>query len=239
MSIDDPRQLRTSAWVATLWNTAMATGAIAVGLVGRVYYPTAAALPAGDTENLYPLLAQQHLHPVVFGVVVASIFAAIMSTADSQLLVAASALVRDLYQGVLKGGAAIPEERLVQLSRASLVGLVLASLAFGFVAEDLVFWLVLFAWAGLGAALGPTSILAIFWRGTTRAGVFAGMLTGAATTVVWYYTPALKSLIYELVPAFIAGLLATVAVSIMTKAPEATDDAFDAMGTDNEAGRGA
>jgi Na+/proline symporter len=73
--------------------------------------------------------------------------------------------------------------------------------------------MVLFAWAGLGAALGPPLILALYWKGTTRAGVLAGILTGAGVTVVWYYTPALKALVYELVPAFFFALGVTALVS--------------------------
>jgi Na+/proline symporter len=99
----------------------------------------------------------------------------------------------------------------------------------GMVAQQLVFWLVLFAWAGLGAAIGPTSILALFWRGATRAGVMAGMLTGTMTTIVWYFTPALKGFMYELIPAFGLGLLATVMVSRATRRPDGVDDMFADM----------
>ena len=166
---------------------------------------------------------------MLFGVVVASIFAAIMSTADSQLLVAASTLVRDIYENVIKRGEEVPNARLVRLSRAVVVALVLAALVLGVLAENLVFWLVLFAWAGLGAAIGPPSVLALFWRGTTRAGVFAGLVVGAATTFVWYYTPALKSRLYELIPAVLLGLLATWLVSRRTRIPEGVDEMFATM----------
>lgn len=229
MSIDDASQLRASAVIATTWNVLMGAGAVAIGIVGRVYFPETALLPGADTENLYPVLAQQHLPPVFFGVVVASIFAAIMSTADSQLLVAASSVVRDGYEQVLARGRTLPQERLVRYSRAMVVLLVLISLGLGMIAQDLVFWLVLFAWAGLGAALGPTSILALFWRGTTRAGVLAGLATGTLTTLVWYYTPALKDRLYELIPAFLLGLAATWLVSRLTRPPEDTDEMFEAM----------
>ena len=229
MSIDDPAQLRYSAVVGTVWNVVMAWGALFIGLVGRVYFPDVAALPQGDTESLYPLLAQQHLPPVLFGVVVASIFAAIMSTADSQLLVAASAVVRDLYEKVWHRGEAIPQHRLVRLSRIAVVVLVVLAVGFGLAADQLVFWLVLFAWAGLGASLGPTSILALFWRRTTAAGVIAGILTGTATTVIWYLVPALKSRMYELVPAFCLALVATVLVSLITRPPEEADALHAAM----------
>ena len=229
LSIDDPEQLRTSAVVGTAWNVVMAWGAVFIGLVGRLYFPEAAMLPGADTENLYPLLARQHLPPVLFGVVVASIFAAIMSTADSQLLVAASAVVRDIYEKLAHRGEALPQRRLVLLSRATVVLLVALAVGFGLAADQLVFWLVLFAWAGLGAALGPTSILALFWRRTTRAGVIAGIAVGTVTTVVWYFVPALKSRMYELVPAFLLALLATVAVSLVTRPPGDADELMRAM----------
>lgn len=229
MSIADPDQLRFSAVVGTIWNVVMAWGALFIGLVGRAYLPDVAMLPAGDTEQLYPILAQQQLHPVFFGVVVASIFAAIISTADSQLLVAASSVVRDFYEKILHRDEVIPQKRLVLYSRIVVMLLVLGALIFGVLAEDLVFWLVLFAWAGLGAAIGPTSILALFWRRTTRAGVMAGLVTGTLVTIAWEKIPYLAGRLYELVPAFFAALLVTVVVSWLTQPPENTAQLFAAM----------
>ncbi|MEM7049549.1 MAG: sodium/proline symporter [Acidobacteriota bacterium] len=227
MSIRDAEQLRTAAFVGTLWNVLMAGGAVLIGLAGRAYFASPDLLPAGDTENLYPVLAQQLLHPFLFGLVVASIFAAIMSTADSQLLVAASSVVRDLYEKVLQRDREVPQRRLVMLSRVVVFLLVLGALALGLLAEDLVFWLVLFSWAGLGAALGPTSILALFWRRTTWAGVVAGLVSGALVTIVWKLTAPFGGF-YELIPAFFASLLATVLVSLATRPPEQADQLFAA-----------
>lgn len=226
MSIDDPRQLRWSAVIGTIWNVVMGWAAIFIGLAGRVYFPDIDLLPAADTENLYPALAQLHLHPVIFGIVVASIFAAIMSTADSQLLVAASAVVRDIYDRIIKKGQEIPQKKLVLYSRIVVVLLVAVALLFSLVAQELVFWLVLFAWAGLGASIGPTSILALYWRGTTRKGIFAGLITGTVVTIIWYYVPVLKNNLYELIPAFGLSLLATWLVSRFTTKPDAVEDAF-------------
>jgi sodium/proline symporter len=230
MSIADAAQLRSAAVLATAWNVVMGAGAVAIGVVGRGYFAGVEALPGGDPESLYPLLAQQHLPPVLFGVVVASIFAAIMSTADSQLLVAASAVVRDVYEKVLRRGETIAPARLVRYGRVTIVLLVAVALLLGLAASELIFWLVLFAWAGLGAAFGPTSILALFWRRTTRAGVLAGVIAGTLTTFVWYYTPGLKSRLYELIPAFAAGLAATVVTSLLTRPPEGVDEMFREMG---------
>lgn len=217
MAIDDAAQLRFAAVVGTFWNIVMAFGAVLIGLVGRAYFPEVDMLPAGDEENLYPFLAQQHLSPVFFGIVIASIFAAIMSTADSQLLVAASSVVRDVYDKLIKKEEEIPQKKLVLYSRAVVVLLVAVALIFGWLAEELVYWLVLFAWAGLGASLGPTSILALYWKGTTKTGVICGIVTGTLVTIIWQLTPVLDERLYELIPAFIASGLVTVIVSKFTK----------------------
>lgn len=229
MSIRDPKQLRIAALVGTVWNVVMAWGALLAGLAGRLWVPDPSSLPGGDTESLYPYLAGQVLPAWLFGLVIAAVFAAIMSTTDSQLLVAASAVVRDLYEKVLHRREELPQARLVLLSRVVVVVLVVLSVLMGFYAEQVVFWLVLFSWGGLGASLGPTSILALYWRGTTRAGVLAGMVAGATTVVVWELTPPLSEALYELIPGFAAGLLATVVVSKLTRPPPGTDEAFRQM----------
>ncbi len=229
MSIDDPKQFKYVAVVGTIWNVLMAWGAVFVGLAGRAYFPEVEMLPGADTENLFPMLAQLHLHPILFGVVLASIFAAIMSTADSQLLVAASSVVRDIYEKIIKKGIEVPQDKLVLYSRIVVFAIVIFSLIFGFYAEDLVFWLVLFAWAGLGAAIGPTSILALYWKRTTRAGIFAGLITGTLVTIGWYLTPGLREIMYELIPGFIASFLATWLVSLFTEPAPDSKRAFEDM----------
>ncbi len=229
MSIKDPTRLKRVAMVGTGANVLMGLGAIITGMVGRVYFPEAALLPGADQENIYPVMASMHLHPVLFGVVIASIFAAIMSTADSQLLVAASALVRDIYEKLIHKGKTIPQKRLVLLSRIVVVLLVILALTLGLMAEQLVFWLVLFAWAGLGAAFGPTSILALFWKGTTKPGMIAGMLSGALTVILWIQIPVLQERMYELIPGVIMATLFTIVVSKLTLKPENAEELYRAM----------
>ncbi|MCH8568182.1 MAG: sodium/proline symporter [Balneolales bacterium] len=234
LSIADESQLQTACIVGTIWNVLMAWGALFTGLAGRVMFPELASLPGADTENLFPFLAQQLLHPIIFGIVLASVFAAIMSSADSQLLVAASSLVRDVAEKILSKGQQLPQSRLVLLSRIVVVILVLVSLLMGYLAEDLVFWLVLFAWAGLGAAIGPPAILALYWKRTTGTGVLAGMLTGAGVTIIWRLTDSLRSLSYELIPGFIAALLVTILVSLATSPPDDSESHFSIMKGDGE-----
>lgn len=229
MSINDPKRLKAVALMGTAANLIMALGALTTGMVGRLYFGDVSLLPGQDTEAIYPLLASQHLHPLLFGVIIASIFAAIMSTADSQLLVAASALVRDIYDKLICKGRSVSQKRLVLYSRLTVGVLVILALLLALIAETLIFWLVLFAWAGLGAAFGPTTILALFWRRTTKTGVIAGMISGALCVIIWNRIPALVDWIYELVPAFILGFLVTVVVSLFTKKPANIDAIFPAM----------
>lgn len=223
MSIRDGRALSKAAFWGTLWNVVMAWGALWIGLVGRAHFPGSADLPGRDVEAIYPLLAQTQLPSVLFGLVVASIFAAILSTADSQLLVAASCMVRDLGQQTWARGRELSQARLVRWSRLSVLVLLAASVALGLVVPGLVFTLVLFAWAGLGASFGPPLILALYWRSTTRWGVLAGLVSGTLVTVVWRLVPVLKALVYELVPAFALSLVLTVGVSLLTREPALPD----------------
>jgi Na+/proline symporter len=151
-------------------------------------------LPNADTENLFPLLAQLHLHPILFGVVLASIFAAIMSTADSQLLVAASSVVRDLYEKILRKGEVIPAEKHWYLySRMVVFLLVVFSLLFGFLAEDLVFWLVLLC---LGRTWAHQSAPPLYWLSIGREPQGREFLPAWSrvqlVTIGWYLIPVLK-----------------------------------------------
>lgn len=232
MSIKSAKQLPSVAVIGTLANIVMAVGALFIGLVGRLYFPDVTALPASDTENLYPVLAYGHLSPVAFGLVIASIFAAIVSTADSQLLVAGSSVVRDVYEKWWMRGKVVPQKRLVFLSRLVVFLVVVIALVMGFIAGELVFWLVLFAWAGLGAAFGPTSILALYWRRATTAGIISGIVVGAITVIVWNQVGFLKNLIYELIPAFSLSLITTIVVSLFTQRPSGVDQMFEVMGKD-------
>ena len=217
MSIKDHKQFKWTALVGTIWNVLLAGGALFVGLVGRAYFPVVCMLPDNDPENVYLTLALELLHPVFVGFLLASIFAAIMSTADSQLLVAASSIVRDLYEKIIHHDQQLSQKKLAFLSRIIVVILVIIAVILGILIEDLVFWFVLFAWAGLGAAIGPTSLLALFWKRTSKAGVIAGLISGTITVFLWKSIPFLSEKMYELIPAFLLSFLVTVLFSLIIR----------------------
>lgn len=215
MSIKDPRQFRWTANVATITNVIMAIGAILIGLIARAYFPNADTFHNSDPENAYITLASNVLDSFTTGLILASIFAAIMSTADSQLLVAASGIIRDLYQKVLIKGSNLSDKQLSAYSRISVFCITTIAVILALQTEDTVLWFVLFAWAGLGAAIGPTSLLAIFWKKTTYHGAISGLITGAVIVFVWKLNPILDAWMYELIPAFIISFIVTFLVSYL------------------------
>lgn len=216
MSIKDQTQFRWTAVVATIWNVIMAAGAIGIGLVGRTYFPAASLLPEGDHENIYVSLANMLMNPFLAGLIIASVFAAIMSTADSQLLIAASSIVRDIYEKIIRRDADIPQQQLTLLSRLVVLIIVTVAVILAFSIEEQILWFVLFAWAGLGAAIGPTSLLSLFWKKTTKAGVIGGLITGSATVLIWKSSAVLSAALYELIPGFFMAMLVTILISLLT-----------------------
>lgn len=217
MSIDDPDRLRFAALVGTVWNVILGWGAVLVGLIGRAMVPLAADLPDADPEMVYLALSAELFGPVLFGLLVGGVFAAILSTADSQLLVVASTAARDVWQQVVQRGRASDDASALRISRIVVVLSGLVALALAWVARDLVFWLVLFAWGGLGAAFGPVVVLGLFWRGTSRGGALAGMLAGAAVTIAWRLWLKDPTGVYELIPGFAVGLAATWLGSVLDR----------------------
>jgi len=218
MAIRRPRDVRKGALITVVWSILSLYGAVMVGLAARAYLTT----DPGDPERVMPLLAIQVLPPWLAGVMIAAAMAAMMSTADSMLLVAAASIVQDFYHKLF--GKGVSERKLVRVSR--LVTLLIGAVAFVLaLSQDpnatggVVFWLVLFAWGGLGASFGPLLILSLYWKKVTRAGAYAGIASGALTVLIWHYIPVLSSALYELVPAFFVSLAAVYFVSIATAPP--------------------
>jgi SSS family solute:Na+ symporter len=219
MSIDDPDKLRISTVIGTFWNVVMGWGAVMIGLLGRALIPGVNGLPDKDPEVIYLVLSSQYFGPVLYGLIIGGIFAAILSTADSQLLVIASTFVRDIYEKILKKGQYIPEKSRLRLSRLVVLLSGLLALVMAYLAQDLIFWLVLFAWGGLGAAFGTPLILSLYWKRTTAAGVFAGMSTGTLIIILWKLYLSAPTGLYELIPAFAGSTIAVILVSLCKKVP--------------------
>ncbi len=207
--------------LAAVWTVLSFWGAILVGAVGYALIVTG-GLPGveslealDDRERIMPLVAQALLNPWLAGLLISAAIAAMMSTADSQLLVATSAVAEDVFHKLL--GRNLSEGALVRVSRITTLILGLIAFALALFAKDFVFNLVLYAWAGLGAVFGPVLLLALWWKGCTRTGAFSGMITGLVTILIWTRVPALKAAVYELVPAFLLAFLVTWLVSRGTK----------------------
>jgi SSS family solute:Na+ symporter len=214
MSIDDPDRLRLSAVIGTFWNVVMGWGAVFIGLIGRILIPAVEKLPGEDSEIIYLVLSSEFFSPVLYGLLIGGIFAAILSTADSQLLVVASTFVRDVYEKIFKKGSVIPESQKLKLSRIVVILSGILALVMAYLAQDLIFWLVLFAWGGLGASIGTALIFSLYWKKTNTYGIVAGMITGTLVTILWKRFLSESTGIYELIPGFILSALAIISVSL-------------------------
>jgi sodium/proline symporter len=164
-----------------------------------------------------PLLAQRLLPGWIAGLMLSGAIAAMMSTADSQLIVVTSSIVEDVYVKLLNIKS--NPRTLVLISRLSTIGVSIVALVLAFGAEDTIFLLVSYAWAGLGASFGPPLLLALRWRRTSFAGVLAGMIAGAVSAVAWKHVAVLNDSIFDLkLASFAIALVVSVVVSLTTRA---------------------
>jgi len=216
MSIDDPEKLRSSMLIGTFWNIVLGWGAVFIGLLGRAMIPLSQNLPNQDAEMIYLVLSPEFFGPAVYGLLIGGIFAAILSTADSQLLVVASTLTRDIYEKILRKNLQIDEKVKLRLSRIVVLITGFLAMILAYAADDLIFWLVLFAWGGLGAAFGNAVIFSLYWNKTTKTGIVAGMITGTLVTIVWKLFLKTATGIYELIPAFFCSAIAIIVISLLT-----------------------
>ncbi len=178
MAARDDRQVQRLQVIAMFWGVAVFYGAGLIGLAGRVMLPNLA-----DGEQALMAIALQLVHPVLAGLLLAAVISAILSTVSSQLLVAASAVSYDVVEETL--GKASDDRRSLILGRWTVAVVGLLGILVALSEVRLVFWFVLFAWSGLGAAFAPLILLALMRRGVNRHGALAAMLTGTGVTVAW------------------------------------------------------
>jgi sodium/proline symporter len=168
------------------------------------------------------------LHPVVAGICLAAILAAIMSTADSQLLVSSSVLADDFYKGLLRPEAS--DRELVWVGRGAVVAISVWAVIFALNPKTKVLELVAYAWAGFGAAFGPTVLLSLYWKRMTRGGALAGIVAGGLTVIIWKQASGGLFELYELVPGALLSIVAIVLVSVASRQPsEEIQRQFDAV----------
>ncbi|MGB5805048.1 MAG: sodium:proline symporter, partial [Vibrio anguillarum] len=171
-----------------------------------------------DGEKIFMLLVNAIFHPVIAGILLAAILAAIMSTADSQLLVSSSALAEDFYKQVIKQDAT--SEEIVRVGRFAVILISIVALVLAMTPDSSVLGLVSYAWAGFGAAFGPAVVLSLYWSRMNRNGALAGIIVGGVTIVVWKQLSGGWFDVYEIVPGIIFSVLAIVVVSLATAEPE-------------------
>lgn len=242
MAIKNEKELKKSSAIAITWVVISLTLAVVIGLVGRAFLlPQILGETAGapSTESVFIEMIKKVFMeilplPFVGGLFLCGILAAIMSTADSQLLVCSSSVSADIYKDILNPDAS--DEKVLKIGR--LVTIVVAVLAI-FIAwnpDSSIMALVSDAWAGLGSAFGPLVVMSLFWKRTNLQGAIAGLVSGAATVLIWDYLPIMGGQtigaatgLYSLLVGFIVSLVFIIVVSLITKAPEqAILDEFEA-----------
>ncbi|MGP9786680.1 sodium/proline symporter PutP [Glutamicibacter sp. 287] len=226
MALRSPGEAKTARRIGIGWMFLASAGAIATSLVGVAYFADE-PLTEASSETVFLLLSQIFFHPLIAGLVLAAVLAAIMSTMSSQLIVCSSALVEDLYN--ITGRKASPKA-LVMLGRTGVLIVAVIATLLALSPSSSILDLVSFAWAGFGGSFGPIVLLALYWRKLTALGGFAGMVSGAAVVYIWGNIDVLASNMYEIVPGFIVSLVVAWLVSRATYKPNAEIDAeFTAM----------
>lgn len=209
-AIESVDKVGTATSIALVWTLFIFVGAILIGLAGNVAFPD----PVQDSEKIFMALVSAMFHPLVAGVLLAAILAAIMSTVDSQLLVCSSALAEDLFPAIRKKQLS-PEERLT-VGRYAVGVLSILAVILAMDKDSKVLDVVSYAWAGLGASLGPAMLLSLYWKRMNRHGALAGVIVGGVTVIVWGYFKAELWGLYELIPGFFFSLFAIIFTSVIT-----------------------
>ncbi len=212
MAIRNPEGIKKSRTIAIIWTLPAFTGALLIGIIGLSLYGKGYFL---DVENIMPHLATTLLPSWIAGIFISGAIAAMMSTADSQLLVISSSVLEDFYHKVL--GKESSDKMLLLLSRLITVIVGLMGFFIALASKKVIFTLVSYACAGLGSSFGPALLLMLKWKGTTKKGVLAGMLTGSISTIVWTSIPVLNNFITVRLVSFVLAFVAIVLVSLGTK----------------------
>lgn len=219
MAIKKSSDLKLSRRIAIIWVIISLTAAVAIGMVGRILYPSNLLTPSAS-EGIFILLSTNFFVPLFAGVVMAGILAATISSSDSYLLIAASAFSKNIYKGIMKKEAT--DKEILNISKITLIVISIIAMIIALDENSIIFKVVAFAWAGFGATFGPIMLFSLFWKRTTRSGAIAGMLSGGGMVFIWRLL--IKPIggafgIYELLPAFVVSCIFIVLVSLLSKEP--------------------
>lgn len=226
MAIDDENKLGISRRVASVWVVISMAIATFIGIIGY------GMVTAGNMENLadsetiivrIAMILSEHgvLAIIVAGVILSGILASTMSTADSQLLAASSSVSENIIKDVF--GIKMSQKATMLTARITVIGISIIGIFLAKNPESSVFNIVSFSWAGFGAVFGPAMLTALFWKRVNAKGTLCGMIAGGVMVFVWEYcvSPLGGAFgIYELLPAFVTGLVVNIIVSLLTKAPD-------------------
>ena len=213
MAIRSVKEVKQARIIATLWAIPGISGAFLIGVVGMGYFGEDFFV-GKDVENVMPMLAEALLPAWLAGLLISGAVAAMMSTADSQLLVSTSAIGEDLGVQVSKKDDKLLNSRIITI----LLGIFAYLVAmYSEWSGKTIFSIVSFAWSGLGSSFGPALLLALWRKGITRKGVIAGLFTGSIITIIWGSSPYLKDIITERFISFALAFLAIIIVSKYTK----------------------
>lgn len=219
MAIRREDELKRSRRIAMIWVVISLAVAVFIGIMGRDLFPVA-HLTKSSAENIFITLSTSSLPPILAGFVMAGILAATISSSDSYLLIAASAVAKNVYQGIVKKNAT--DKQVMTITRITLLLIAAIAIVIALDENSVIFNVVSFAWAGFGATFGPLMLFSLFWKRTSRAGAVAGMVGGAAMVFIWKLLISKLGgvfAIYELLPAFIFSSILIVVVSLLTAAP--------------------
>lgn len=209
MAIKNVSEVGKARKIAMYWVTFSLIFAVVLGIVGYAIFPN--NLVGNDSERIFIVMVEQLVNPLFAGVLLAAILAAIMSTADSQLLVASSALTEDIYRTLFRKNAS--QRELVWISRSFVILIAVIALIIGLDQNSSVLDLVSYAWAGFGAAFGPVIILSLYWKGITEKGAISGILIGGLTIIIWKNLSGGIFDLYEIIPGFLLALIGIIIFS--------------------------
>ncbi len=227
MAVRDDKEIKKSKWVAIIWCTLSLTFACLIGVIGRAYFSPNVL---ENSENVFIEMIKKVFMsdlsiPFIGGLFLCGILAAIMSTADSQLLVTASAVSEDIYHKIIRPKA--DNKKVLLVSRVTVLAVAVIAYIIALDPDNSIMGLVSNAWAGFGSAFGPLVLLSLYWKRTNLPGAVAGIVSGALTVIVWDYIPLANGQtlgsatgLYSLALGFLISLVLIILVSVSTKAPD-------------------